>query len=67
MPSLNSNKSEEELFKLYETARESCRYNMIIDADEAMKAAGLTHDEYWFVVNNYSRLNILYGGNYART
>jgi ribosomal protein L15 len=52
--------NESELFSKYEKVRSSGKYNMTMESDKAMKEAGLTKDEYFFVINNYARLSILY-------
>jgi len=43
-------------FKAYRKVQESGRYNMMADANAAMQDAGLTRDEYMFVIRNYSSL-----------
>lgn len=53
--------SEQEMFENYERVRKSGVYNMIMQANEAATDAGLTMDQYMFVINNYSDLYRKYG------
>lgn len=52
-----------ELFDKYERVRRSGRFNMIMDAAEAAYYAGLSIDDYCWVLNNYSELKKKYYGN----
>lgn len=44
-------------FAAYEEVRQLGCYNMIMQADLAMKAAGLTKDQYMFVIKHYKALS----------
>lgn len=44
-------------FITYEEVRQLGCYNMIMQADLAMKAAGLTKDQYMFVIKHYGEMN----------
>ena len=46
--------TKKEMFERYEKVRKSGKYNMVMDAVEAMKAAGLKQDEYLTVVRRYT-------------
>lgn len=52
---------EKLLFLKYEAVRQSGKYNMIMDAAQAMIEADLTKDEYFYVIHNYSDLKERYG------
>jgi len=56
------NNVEESIYQRYEYVRSKGCFNMIMDATQAMKAAHLTEDEYWFVINNYNELRTRYKG-----
>lgn len=43
-------------WKAYEKVRASGRFNMIMEGNAAAKSAGLSRDEYIFVIENYSEL-----------
>lgn len=43
-----------EQFAAYERVRQGGRYNMVMDAQLAMRAARLTHAQYWEIIRNYS-------------
>ena len=51
----------ETMFRAYEQVRRSGRYNMITEARQAADAAGLSMDDYKFVINNYTNLKEEYG------
>lgn len=44
-----------EKFLAYYKVQMSGRYNMIMEAKYAMADAGLTKDEYFDIINNYSK------------
>lgn len=46
----------QQLLASYEKVRQSGRYNMITESGYAMRAAGLTREEYFFVIENYTKL-----------
>lgn len=50
------NKHIKDCFKKYEKVRQSGKYNMITEATQAAKEAGLTMIEYATVVFNYSEI-----------
>lgn len=52
--------TRKEMFERYEKVRESGKYNMVMDAIEAMKAAGLKENEYLTVVRHYTELDKKY-------
>lgn len=41
-------------FLRYVKVQTEGRYNMIMDANEAMLAAGLSSNQYWDIIRNYS-------------
>lgn len=43
-------------FLRYEQVRRNGQYNMIMDAREAMQAANLTKDKYFYIIENYTQL-----------
>lgn len=45
--------TRKEMFERYEKVRKSGKYNMITNAIQAMKAAGLKPDEYLTVLQHY--------------
>lgn len=45
--------TRKEMFERYEKVRKSGKYNMITNAIQAMKAAGLKQDEYLTVLQHY--------------
>ena len=47
------------MYARYENTRLSGQFNMITEANHAAEDAGLTSEEYWFVLNNYSELKML--------
>ncbi len=51
----------ETMFRAYEQVRRSGRYNMITEAKLAAVAAGLSMDDYKFVISNYAYLKEEYG------
>ena len=48
-------------FLAYKKVQMSGRYNMVIDARQAAASAGLDLDTYFAVIQNYSKLQELYG------
>lgn len=52
--------TDEEKFNAYEKVRSSGIYNMIMQASDAAKAAGLTLDDYYWVIKNYNELSNKY-------
>lgn len=52
--------TEYEMYKRYEQVRLGGKYNMITEAVDAMKEAGLTQDEYLTVIHNYSEFRDKY-------
>lgn len=53
--------SDKEKFERYEKVRRGGRFNMITESSRAAKAAGLSEDDYWEVISNYSELKEKYG------
>ena len=49
-----------ECYKKYERVRQSGRFNMITEANYAAIAAGLSLEEYMFVIKNYNKLKEQY-------
>ena len=49
-----------ECYKKYERVRRSGRFNMITEANYAAAVAGLTLEDYIFVIKNYSKLKEQY-------
>lgn len=49
-----------ECYKKYEQVRQSGRFNMITEANYAAAAAGLSLEEYMFVIKNYNKLKKQY-------
>jgi len=47
------------LYVAYESVRNSGDYNMLTEAGAARDEAGLTIEEYYYVINNYSDLQSL--------
>lgn len=47
------------LYVAYESVRKSGNYNMLTEAGAARDEAGLTVEEYYYVINNYSDLQSL--------
>ena len=43
-----------EKFESYRRVQYSGMYNMVMQARDAMAAAGLTKDEYWDIIKNYN-------------
>lgn len=52
--------TEYEMYKRYEQVRLGGKYNMITEAVDAMKEAGLTQDQYLTVIHNYSEFRDKY-------
>lgn len=46
--------TKKEMFERYEKVRKSGKYNMVMNAVEAMKAAGLKQDEYLTILRHYT-------------
>ncbi len=44
-------------FQQYEKVRRSGKYNMIMDADQAIKATGLPQKVYWKIIDDYTELS----------
>ena len=53
--------SDREIFKRYEKIRLSGKYNMVTEAEQAMKDANLRPNDYYYVLFNYDLLNRKYG------
>lgn len=47
-------------FRRYERVRKTGNYNMVLDADKAMKEAHLLPEDYWFIVRHYKELKEKY-------
>ena len=43
-------------FLSYEEARQSGEFNMIMDAHQVQKEYGITSEDYWYIVKNYTEL-----------
>lgn len=43
-------------FLSYEEARQSGEFNMIMDAHLVMRSYGITMEDYWYIIKNYSEL-----------
>lgn len=52
---------DETKFKRYEAVRNEGAYNMVLDAEEVMSKAGLSSEEYWYIVCNYRDLKKKFG------
>ena len=50
-----------EIFLRYEQARQSGKYNMIMDARQVMKDYDISEDEYIQIIKNYDNLKKIYG------
>ena len=59
--------SDREIFRRYERIRLSGKYNMITEADKAMKEANLRPNDYYYVMFNYDLLNRKYGDKNVET
>lgn len=53
--------TDKKLFDKYEKVRKSGKYNMITEADKAMKEAGLSPYDYYYVQRYYDMLSKKYG------
>lgn len=42
-------------FLAYEEARQSGEFNMIMDAHSVMAQYGISSDDYWDIIKNYSK------------
>jgi hypothetical protein len=51
-----------EMFDAFNKVRENGKYNMIMNAKEAAEDAGLSMDDYWIIIKNYTELNKKFGG-----
>lgn len=49
-------------FQQYEDVRLSGVYNMLTEARYAREAAGLTHDEYTYILGHYAELRAQHAG-----
>lgn len=56
-----SKMTKKEKFERYEKVRQSGKYNMIMESVRAAASAGLSLDDYFYVLENYSSLSDLYG------
>lgn len=45
-----------ETFLAYEEARQSGEFNMVMDAWQVQKEYGISKEDYWYIINNYSEL-----------
>jgi hypothetical protein len=45
-----------EQFEAYNKVRETGKYNMVMDANDAAKEAGLSMDQYWEIIKKYDKL-----------
>lgn len=43
-------------FLSYEEARQSGEFNMIMDAHRVMSIYGISKDDYWYIIKNYTEL-----------
>lgn len=59
--------SDREIFRRYEKVRLSGKYNMITEAEQAMKEAKLRPNDYHYVIFNYELLNRKYGDSNVKT
>ena len=50
-----------EEWEAYKRAQNSGRYNMVMEAQKAMRSAKLDSETYWSIINNYEKLEKLYG------
>ena len=50
-----------EEWEAYKRVQNSGRYNMVMEAHKAMRSAKLDSETYWSIVNNYEKLEELYG------
>ena len=56
MTTINTPEPTRKQFMAYRRVQETGRYNMIMDADKASKAAGLTLTTYFAIINRYNEL-----------
>ena len=54
--------SDKQIFERYEKVRLSGKYNMFIEANNAMDEAGLKPSDYYYAMFNYNLLFKKYGG-----
>ena len=43
-------------FLSYEEARQSGKFNMIMEAKTVMNLYGISSEDYWYIIKNYSEL-----------
>ena len=48
------------IFLSYEEARQSGEFNMIMDAHQVMSQYGISREDYWEIIKNYSELAKMY-------
>ena len=48
-------------WEAYKRVQESGRYNMITEADKALRSANLDWATYLTIINNYEKLKAIYG------
>lgn len=48
------------IFKSYEEVRLAGKHNMLTEAKDAKRAAGLTNEEYWYVLENYTAIRNIF-------
>lgn len=56
MATINTPEPTREQFMAYRRVQETGRFNMVLDAAEAAKAAGLTLTTYFVIINRYNEL-----------
>lgn len=56
---MNTTNKLKALYLRYEEVRQSGNYNMLTEAPDAREEAGLTQEEYYYVMDNYSYLKSL--------
>ena len=47
---------DKQTFLDYEAARQSGEFNMIMDAHLVMQQYGISKEDYWYIIKNYSEL-----------
>lgn len=55
-------KITKEMFDAFERVRSEGKYNMVMNAQDAAEDAGLSMDDYWIVIKNYTELKEKFGG-----
>lgn len=53
--------TKQEMFERYEKVRSEGKYNMITEANYAMCDAGLSREEYFYVIKHYMELSLEFG------